>query len=194
MTVIIGYKQGGDVWMGADSFLGNSESKHTVAHEKIWRCSVPDGGPMLIGLSGSVRAGFLVRSMEPPPHPDGLDAYTYVAEHLVNAIRERYEKAGFLQTENGRERDGDSLLMVGYRGRLFEIYYDFDVLEYGECYAAVGAGQYIALGAMGMMESITHDSTALDRIRMVLEVCEHHSPWVRRPFVVMKVEEPKDAE
>jgi len=191
MTIIIGIRHEGDVWMGADSFLGTDSYLYHVKEPKIFRAHVLNGGPMLIGASGGSRAGFLVRSMLPPEHPEGVDAHTYIAEFFVNALRERYQKAGYLETENGSEKN-EAILMVGYQGGLFVVWYNFQVDEYAEDYAAIGSGMDIALGAMGMLESITHDSTVPDRIRIVLEVCEHHNPYVRRPFTIMKVEEPKE--
>lgn len=192
MTVIIGIKHEGDVWLGADSFMGNSEYLYHVKDPKIFRAHVPNGGPMLVGASGGSRAGFLVRSMLLPEHLEGVDTHTYIAEFFVNALRERYEKAGYLETENGSEKN-EAILMVGYQGCLFCIWYNFQVDEYAEDYAAIGAGMDVALGALWMINQCS-EAPPLVKLRAVLDACEHHNPWVRRPFVIMKVEEPKDAE
>ena len=191
MTVIIGYKHEGEVWLGADSFTGNENYLYHVKDPKIFRAHVPNGGPMLVGASGGSRAGFLVRSMLMPEHPEGVDTHTYVAEFFVNALRERYEKAGYLETENGSEKN-EAILMVGYQGCLFCIWYNFQVDEYAEDYAAIGSGMDIALGALRVLVEF-EDIRPIYKINRALDACEHHNPWVRRPFTIMKVEEPKDA-
>ena len=47
MTVIIGIKHEGDVWLGADSFLGNGDYLYHTKDPKIFRAHVTGGGPML---------------------------------------------------------------------------------------------------------------------------------------------------
>lgn len=190
MTVIIGYKHEGEVWLGADSFTGNENYLYHVKDPKIFRAHVPNGGPMLVGASGGSRAGFLVRSMLMPEHPEGVDTHTYIAEFFVNALRERYEKAGYLETENGSEKN-EAILMVGYQGCLFCIWYNFQVDEYAEDYAAIGAGMDTALGALHVLNEFAYGGI-MEKLRAALFACEHHNPWVRRPFTIMKVEEPKE--
>lgn len=194
MTVIIGYKHNdGSVWLGADSFFGNSNYLYHVREPKIFRAHVPHGGPMLIGASGGHRAGFLVRSMALPIHEEGVDAYTYMAEHFVNALRERYAKAGYLETDSGIEKN-EAILLIGYQGRLFAVWYGFQVDEYMEDYAAIGAGMEIALGALWVIDEHVHEWDAVDRVSRALEACDHHSPWVTRPYAIMKVEPREFAE
>lgn len=190
MTVIIGIKHEGEVWLGADAFLGNGQYAYRVAQPKIFRCQVPNGGQMVIGVSGGHRANFLMRSIELPEHPKEMDTHTYVAEFLVNAIRERYSKAGYLENENSIEKN-EAILLIGYYGRLFAVWYNFQVDEYAQNYAAIGAGMEIALGALWMVD-VHSDYPPDEKIRLVLDACEEHSPWVSRPYTIMKVEEPKD--
>lgn len=191
MTIIIGFKHQGDVWLGADSFLGTDSYLYHVKEPKIFRAHVLNGGPMLIGASGGSRAGFLVRSMLLPEHSEGVDTHTYIAEFFVNALRERYEKAGYLKTDNGTE-ENEAILMIGYQGGLFVVWYNFQVDEYDEDYAAIGSGMDIALGALWVIKEYFFDESAMVRMRFALQACEHHNPYVRRPFTIMKVEEPKE--
>jgi ATP-dependent protease HslVU (ClpYQ) peptidase subunit len=190
MTIIIGIKHEGDVWLGADSFLGTDSYLYHVKEPKIFRAHVSKGGPMLIGASGGSRAGFLVRSMLPPEHLEGVDTHTYIAEFFVNALRDRYEKAGYLKTDNGTE-ENEAILMVGYQGSLFVVWYNFQVDEYDEDYAAIGSGMDIALGALHVLAEFSHGGI-MEKLRAALFACEYHNPYVRRPFTIMKVEEPKE--
>ena len=72
-------------------------------------------------------------------------------------------------------------------------WYDVRVDAYAEGYGVIGEGMEIAMGALWVVNEYIDNESAVVRVRFALDACEHHSPWVRRPFVIMKVEEPKDA-
>jgi hypothetical protein len=187
MTAIIGVRDGSDVWMGADSFSGNSEYLMSVGRPKITRREVaqvtekdnlPDGvDVMLVGTAGDWRPSFLLSQLKLPPHHRGEDAFVYISSKLADCLRDLHREKGYLQKTAERE-GGNCHVLIGYQGRLFSMWDEFQVVENAEPYMAIGSGMYIALGALATTEGID----PLRRLEMVLEITEHHHPYLNRPF------------
>lgn len=183
MTIIVGVCDGRSVWMGADSFAGNGEYVLTGKLPKVWQAAVVEAEtavqrPILAGSSGDYRAGYLVR-LTPLPEDETEDAYAYIAGPFVDALRKRFQEAGWQKLSDGRDGDNDVHVLVGYRGRLFSIWEDFQAVETVHDYMAIGAAMTVALGSL-------HSTGGIDsrtRIDMALKAAETHNAYVRRPFV-----------
>lgn len=184
MTVIVGICEKGQVWLGADSYMGYGDYALERRWPKVFRLVVPQaegsGVVMLVGESGDQRAGWLVRQLANlPKHEAGVDGLDYVAGPFVDKLREIYKEKGWALSENGRE-GGSAQLLIGYQGRLFSVWDEFQVVEGAEGYMAMGSGMYFALGALVVTEGIPPER----RLDMVLEAVERHHVYVRRPFVI----------
>ena len=187
MTVIVGVCDGSSVWMGADSLAGNSAYVLNGKLLKIVRLPVPlEGGSeavMLIGSSGDFRPSFLLSQMALPEHEKGIDVLVYVAGKVVDCVRSAYRDNGYLQKESERE-GGNCHILIGYQGRLFSMWDEFQVVETADPYMAVGSGMYLALGALAATERIKPER----RVELALLAAEKHNPYVRRPFQFEHVE------
>lgn len=183
MTVIVAVKAGGRVVMGGDSFSGTYEYVLEEASPKVFTRTVHDEKGMfrcsaLFGVSGDYRGTVLLRNMDLPAWPEGIKPEAYVGIHLVNAMREAFREGGYAQKESEQESH-DLTLLVGLLGRLFSVWQTFDVLESKE-YMAVGAGMYVALGALHATRGMRPE----ERVRLALEAAAEHNPMVRPPFHV----------
>lgn len=183
MTAIVGIADGRSVWMGADSFAGDSYALQ-MKESKIIERQLPDGSPILFGTTGELRYALLLETMPLPAHEPEVDARHYIGVALVDAMRDCFVKAGFGTKNNGGgDESGQSSVLVGYCGRLFSVWYSYDVVETAHPYQAVGSGMDTCLGALAVTEGIEHER----RILMVLDAAERHNAYVRRPFTVKHI-------
>ena len=183
MTVIIGITDGRTIWMGADSFVGNSNYALQMKQSKIIRRQLPNGSDILFGCSGEMRVMLLLGAMELPDHKPGMDALYYVGIDLVNTMRSVFGDAGYATAQDGREGAGDACVLVGYDGRLFALWSDYTHAEPATDYMVMGSGMEVALGALAVTDGIPPRR----RLEMVLEAVAQHSPYVRAPFTFEEI-------
>lgn len=175
MTCIVGFIEGSSVWMGGDS-AGTNGWLDQVIYEspKVFR-----NDQMLIGSCGNARqAQLLKHSLKVPDHDPRMDLEKYMVKSFIEAVRECFRTGGVCH----KDKEVDSSLghfLVGYRGRLFVVYQDFQVRIPKAPYAAVGCADQIAHGALFASEQIT-DGRA--RVGLALRAAEEFSAGVRGPF------------
>jgi len=104
---------------------------------------------------------------------------------FIDAVRDCFKKGGFLEKEKDVESGGTFL--VGYRGRLFEVEDDMQVVETFDIYNAVGCGARYAKGAMAILTSGREKKDVPMLITKALEVATHFSGGVRPPYVIESV-------
>lgn len=175
MTCIVGFVEGETVWMGGDSAGTNAWLDQDIYETpKVFR---NDGA--LIGSCGSARQGDLLRhALKVPDHDPRMDVEKYMVKAFIDAVRECFKSGGVCATKEGVEHSQGHFL-VGYKGRLFAIYEDFQVRVPALKYAAVGCGDQIALGAMYASE---HVGDGRERVELALRASERFSAGVRGPF------------
>jgi hypothetical protein len=98
---------------------------------------------------------------------------------FVNAVRSCLKSGGYASTEHGRESGGTFL--VGYHGRLYEVWDDFQVGRPAAGYTAIGCGGDLAIGAL----YATRDDNPTLRVAVALAAAEQFSAGVRGPFTTM---------
>ncbi len=179
MTCIIGLIEGSKVYMGADSAGVSWYDLRIRADQKVFR-----NGPFLMGFTSSFRMGQLLHYSFSPPTPRvGQDIYEFLATDWIDGVRSCLQQGGYMRKENNVEEGGTFL--VGYQGRLFAVYSDFQVAESVKPYESIGCGSGYALGAMYATEGLPPE----ERIRKALEAAEQFSAGVRGPFVVKSIGE-----
>lgn len=150
-------------------------------------CSAPKvflRGEFLIGYTTSFRMGQLLQfSFSPPTPHEAQDIFGFMVVDFVNALRQCLKDGGWAEKEKERENAGNFL--VGFRGRLFELQCNYQVLESTDNYLAVGCGEPYAKGSFHATTGSKR--TPEERIRMALSAAEHHSAGVCGPFVVLSV-------
>lgn len=176
MTAIVGLTHDGSVFIGGDSAGVDGFGSLTVrADAKVFT-----NGPYAMGFTGSFRMGQLLRYTLTAPQPEG-DLARFMATTFINAIRETLKDGGWAAKENEREEGGTFL--VGVHGRLFCIEGDYQVGEAVDGFAAIGAGQEIALGAL--YATARSRMNPHRRVRLALEAAERFSAYVRGPFAIV---------
>jgi|SRR3990167_7746399 len=176
MTCVIGLVNNGDIYLGGDSA---SVSEHDVlirSDKKVFR-----KGLFLIGFTSSFRMGQLLQYSLVIPKQVGTEDFRYMATEFVNAARECFKVGGFGTTSNDAEVGG--VFIVGYKGRLYQIDCDYQVITVEDDFIAVGSGSTIAYGALYASRS---DNNPRRRMLTALKAAERFNVGVRGPFVIIK--------
>lgn len=172
MTCIVGFVEGNKVWMGGDSAGVGGWDLTVRADQKVFR-----NGPMLFGFTSSFRMGQLLRyALKVPDHDPRVEVEKYMATYFIDAVRECLKLHGFASKTSDVEKGGTFL--VGYMGRLFTIYDDYQVGSSADGFDAVGCGNQIARGALYASGHLFGQEKA----EMALRAAERCSAGVRGPF------------
>jgi ATP-dependent protease HslVU (ClpYQ) peptidase subunit len=179
MTCIVGIAHNGKVYIGGDSAgVGGSYELSVRADRKVFR-----NGDFIMGFTSSFRMGqLLAQALTPPKRYPEDDVYKFMVTNFVDAVRTCLKAGGYAEKHNDAERGGTFL--VGYAGRLFSIYGDYQVGENADGYAACGCGEQIALGSLHSTEGQPPER----RIDAALRAAERFSGGVRAPFHVVTSE------
>lgn len=175
MTCIVGLVRNDSVYIGGDSagVDGGNLSITIRSDRKVFR-----NGDFVMGFTSSFRMGQLLAFNFNPPNPRvGVDIMAYMVTDFIDAARATMKGGGFARVDNGVDNGGEFL--VGYAGRLFHIYSDFQVGESSLGFDACGCGEPLALGSL---RSTRDWEDPQDRLFEALETAEMFSAGVRAPF------------
>ena len=185
MTCIIGLEYSGGVILGGDSFAGGASETGSVqdstAIPKVFR--VGDYG---FGFTSSFRMGDLLRYNLELPTMGALPEsciHRHIVTAVIPAIRECLKNGGYAGQLTGGQEQGGSFLLAA-RGCIFEVQPEYSVIRYQHGYASVGAGCYLAMGALA---ATSPKMDPRKRVKMALTVAEKHSPFVKAPFHIIDV-------
>ncbi|MFG3296187.1 hypothetical protein ACGF3G_46335 [Streptomyces sp. NPDC048179] len=176
MTVIVGLVHRKRVHLGGDS-AGSSGSQLTIRRDP----KVFTNGPYALGFTTSFRMGQLLHHAFEAPHPEG-DLARFMATTFINAVRTCLKEGGWARKDSEQEQAGTFL--VGVRGRLFEIYSDYQVGEPVGGYTAVGSGDDLALGALHATAHL--GLKPRERLTAALRAADHHCAYVSAPYAYVK--------
>ena len=190
MTCIVGIEHAGVVWIGGDSAAVCGMGINTRYDEKVF---IND--TLLIGFTDSFRMGQLLRyGFDVPEHSPKKDDWEYLIIDVMDVIRDLFKDRGWLGKDEDRESGGDWLM--GYKGKLYTVFSDFQVGRSRDGYAACGCGEDIALGSLHTTANIINSQGQVDqslirspqeRITMALGASSHHSAGVRPPFTILSL-------
>lgn len=195
MTCIIGITDPINkvVWMGGDS----GTSCEVVSNPKVFikstnSVSITNGKvpteQVIMGFTSSWRMGQLLQyKCSLPAILNTDDELYWVVAKLIPHIRKIFKEQGFTKIENNAEEAGTFLL--GIRGRLFNIYSNFQAIESKCGYHAIGCGGQIALGAMGMSLrfNLGPEENYKTHIAETLEVVAEHEPLIQPPWTILNI-------
>lgn len=177
MTCIVGIKQDGKIYMGADSAGSGGTMLRVRSDRKVFIKE-----DFIMGFTSSFRMGELLQfSLDIPAHHNGVDVYAFMVTSFVNAVRECLKAGGYARKEKEGEEAGTFL--VGYRGRIFKIYDDYQVSEHLFPYDACGCGENYALGVLYANVHLKPE----DRIMQALAAAQQFSSGVREPFYLLSI-------
>lgn len=174
MTCIVGVEHNGKVYMGGDAAgTAGNMTQRTRNDKKVF---VRDG--FIIGFAGSFRMGQLMQHKLILPTFNGGNLASFMVNEFVNSLKE------CLKSENNHK--GEELLpmlLVGHRGKLFDIQGDYQVGETTDGFDAIGSGADLALGSMHSNSMLSPDK----RILQALNVSSKGNASVRPPFTILSV-------
>jgi ATP-dependent protease HslVU (ClpYQ) peptidase subunit len=179
VTCIIGLVENGTIYMGGDSAASFGWEVRITQEPKVFK---HDG--MVIGFCGSPRMGQLLHyKLTMTPRPEGISDISYLVGFFAEDVRNCLKMGGLAEIDNNVETGGDFL--VGYRGRLYTVGNDYQVLQMGNL-NAIGNGREYALGAMVAQ---SHEKSPTERIEMALACTAEFCASVRSPFIIEELEE-----
>ena len=142
MTCIVGYTNGRNVIIGGDSAGVGGYDFKSRKDSKVFK-----KGQIIFGGTYSFRMiQILGYSWTPPDISYFKDPMEYMVNDFVPSLFKTFEDNKFLQTDKGRAEG--CWILVGVKGRLFNVQGDFQVGETYVPYDSVGCGSDLAMGAM----------------------------------------------
>jgi len=176
-TCIVGIADEKGVYLGGDSAGSNVRFQTTIRDDvKVFR-----NGPMILGGTTSFRMLQLLQyTLKIPKQKSNQTDHEFMVSTFIEAVRKCFEKGGFGSMSKGGSREGGEFL-VGYNGKLYSIYGDFQVGINADGYAACGCGDDLALGSLFTTKDL--DMTPRKRLTAALEAASHHSAGVSGPYV-----------
>lgn len=173
MTCVVGVEYRGRVWIGADSVL--TASNRTI---KSGLSKIAPIGNMLWGFSGNPREWQLIEhGLQLQEQSPGQTDLAYLSLTLTKAILEVFENYD-LHLENGNM---ESSFLIGYKGALYCLYNDFQIVLPADGFYAVGSGAHYALGSLHTQAG---RGTAEKQITKALEAASFFSPSVGGEMVL----------
>lgn len=182
MTCIVGIAKDGKVYLGADSALGYGYKKAKLDVPKIFEL-----GEFIIGISGYPRFSQLIQySLNLPQQKSEESDMGYLINVFVKAIINCIDANQFTSSENsdGKEIPGSNMIF-GYRGNLYVLDSNFQIVQTTENYAAIGSGMDEALAALKTMELTGYAVHPKDAIKTALKVSSYFNMGVDEPFRVI---------
>lgn len=167
MTCIVGLVDGKNVWLGGDRAATDGQLNRTLLKDpKIFT-----KGEIGFGVCGLPKVmDALKHGIDLPEQSDGDDKRFLVAE-LIPFIREGLVALDAASKDNSPlggsgEVCFQGAILVAYRGRLYNLQGNFQLVEGDEKFNSVGSGSKLALGSFESTKSIWSPKK---RILMALE-------------------------
>lgn len=143
MTCIIGIEtENGKIVMGGDTLGSNGWTGENFVQPKIFKHS-----GMIFGYCGSFRFGQLIEVALDDNQlvlPPKKDTYRWLIGTFVPKIQKLFKE--------NEEKCGNAL--IGLNGELWELQGDYSILRASNGYNAVGSGEDVAKGALGMFREL----------------------------------------
>ena len=162
MTVIAGWHNSKEAWIGGDSGAFDEDSVN-LTETKVWKAE-----DYLLGASGGFRLAEIAYNSEIG------DPYK-----LRDLLESWWNSNASSQSENDTQ-----ILAVSTSG-IWIIGGDFSVIRCRERYGAIGSGGLSALSALFALQAV--NLSGKDRITTALKASAYHTASVRAPFKVISL-------
>lgn len=172
MTVVVGIVHNNVVHMAADTQASSCYVKHTISSKVFYITNGKE--KLLIGFCGTLRLMQIVKyHLVVPEHQEGDSDEEYLCTAFISRLRHACVLHGFSVIDNSEEKFSSGSILVGYRGKLFVIENNFQVMEIVDNYTAIGSGMEFSLGSLHTSEDYTNILTPLDRLSAAIyAACE----------------------
>lgn len=180
MTVIAGLVDGSTVWLGGDSAAtGGGLSRTIIKDPKVFV-----KGEIAFGVCGLPKVmDALAHAIELPKQQGDNDRAFLVGE-LVPAIRDGLKKLDATTEEQGYGTCFSGAMLIGYRGALYQLEGNFQLVRSAKGFDAVGSGGKDALGVLSMKKTGNPKKRLLAALSQAAEFNAGCAP----PFVIVKVQ------
>lgn len=191
ITCIVGIKRDNEIWVGCDSAVTDTfMSKLTIIEPKVF---VLDD-QIVMGYCGSPRLAQLLEYGLNVPERSARTHFDmeWLTIDFVDSIREHLAEKCYILKENGTEDslpDG-CLCLFGYRGELYTLESNFQIIQSTNDYMSVGSGSDLAHGALYTMYEkfdIAKNYHPAEIINNALEAATHHNASCGKPFHIFKM-------
>lgn len=140
MSCIIAVKRNGVIVFGSDSLVSTSYNKYSCKNDKIFY-----KGKTIIGVAGSPRVGQLIQ-YELKDFKIKSNDQTEM-EYMVKIVAQSIKTV--LEENNACDPEEFPFeVLIGYNGKLYQMFNDFQIVELDYPYQAVGSGSDIAIGSL----------------------------------------------
>ena len=186
MSCIVAVTDGKKIWMGADSA---GTSPNTLDQVSCKTPKIYKEGDFIIGTVGCLRGMQLMQNyLDMEERGEAIAAVPEatpfeIVSGLVEDMRQLFSHYGYTQMDSGKETGGNFL--IGYRGSIFLVQPEYDIIEPGFPYYSVGNGDSAAFGVLYATRE--RRVSPKDRVIMALEAAEMFNAAVRRPWVIESV-------
>lgn len=179
MTCICGIEHKGEVYLGGDrAATDGGLNRVLIKNPKVF---LKDGiGFGVCGLPKVMDA--LEHAIELPPHETG-DGKAYLVGKVIPAIRDGLKRLECTEEHNGQQYYHGAML-IGYRGHLYQMESNFQLVESAHGFDATGSGGEAALGSLRSTKKI---GDPRKRLLEALEVSAEHNAGVSAPFDIIVV-------
>ena len=181
MSVVVAIKEGGKVYVGADSQVTKGGTRTTLLNPnnyKIWK--VRDAENCLMAHVGWVREANVVRTLylvdDYDVYRDCID-FRFVVKSVIPEITKALGEARYLK--EGYIESMESSYLFIYRDRIFNIGSDLSVVEV-EDYVAIGSGANQAIGSLLSTEGKKPE----ERIVMAIKASAASDIYVDYPIII----------
>ena len=168
MTCIVALEFENQVFMGGDSTAARGWEISKVADPKVFIT-----GDFIVGYTSSFRMGQLLQyNLEVEGNNTdnpNLDLQ-YLVQTFIPAARRCLKDGGYTKIDNNREETG--VFMLGYHGKTYSVFDNFQILRVLGGFAAIGAGNTYALGAYEMMKRKNEADLKKDPEAALLDILE----------------------
>ena len=185
MSLVIGYKRDGVVYIGADTqttFGQDAEKRNHLSTGNLKITRLPNG--IILGRAGKVRSLQHVWA-----HPewftvpeDGVMTKRHIAQNIIPKIFECFRENDLFNSDGKEDplTTGNRFLLA-YRDTLFQIDGRLGVSRI-EHYAAIGAGEYYVLYGLEHMDKT---KPVRKQLKELLRVGSEFCPSVSGPFALV---------
>ena len=180
MTCIVGIVKKEKVYIGGDSAGVDGYSISYRKDPKVFK-----RGEFIFGFTSSFRMGQLLmfgKELNIRKQKSNEDTYEYMVKVFTKGVRKLFKRGGYMKEKDGGEEGG--IFLVGYNGRLFSIFEDFQVGENIDGFDSVGCGGKLALGSLFTTSKL--NLKPKERVKMALNAAEKFSGGVSSPFNIVQ--------
>ena len=138
MTIIVGLVRDNEVYMGCDG----AGTGHNYTQSKIVEPKVFSNGETLMGMCGSFRLGQILQYVLKIPDRDPRNEcdMSWLVNDYVDAVRNTLKNKGHIHEKDGEFNIPNGDYLLGYKGSLYVVEDNFQILKIDEEYLTTGCG------------------------------------------------------